>query len=105
MTEEDILRLLDIRIMRISKFDSNKAQDKIEALEGSIEQVKYDLEHLIDFAIAYFTRLKEKYGKGRERQTELRIFDDIEATKVVLRNTKLYVNREEGFVGTSLEKR
>ncbi|OCB78728.1 DNA gyrase/topoisomerase IV subunit A [Flavobacterium crassostreae] len=104
ITEEDILRLLDIRIMRISKFDSNKAQDKIEALEGSIAQVKQDLEHLIDFAIAYFTKLKEKYGKGRERQTELRIFDDIEATKVVLRNTKLYVNREEGFVGTSLKK-
>jgi topoisomerase-4 subunit A len=104
ITEEDILRLLDIRIMRISKFDSNKAQDKIEALEGNIEQVKYDLEHLIDFAIAYFVKLKEKYGKGRERQTELRIFDDIEATKVVLRNTKLYVNREEGFVGTSLKK-
>ncbi len=104
ITEADILRLLDIRIMRISKFDSNKAQDKIEALEGDIEQVKYDLEHLIDFAIAYFTKLKEKYGKGRERQTELRVFDDIEATKVVLRNTKLYVNREEGFVGTSLKK-
>ncbi|MEZ7513847.1 DNA gyrase/topoisomerase IV subunit A [Flavobacterium frigidarium] len=104
VNEEDILRLLDIRIMRISKFDSNKAQDKIEALEGSIEQVKHDLEHLIDFAIAYFVKLKEKYGKGRERQTELRIFDDIEATKVVLRNTKLYVNREEGFVGTSLKK-
>ncbi|CAM2891255.1 DNA gyrase/topoisomerase IV subunit A [Flavobacterium frigoris] len=104
ITEEDILRLLDIRIMRISKFDSNKAQDKIEALEGNIEQVKHDLEHLIDFAIAYFIKLKEKYGKGRERQTELRVFDDIEATKVVLRNTKLYVNREEGFVGTSLKK-
>ncbi|WP_426092063.1 DNA gyrase/topoisomerase IV subunit A [Flavobacterium sp. DSR3-2] len=104
VTEEDILRLLDIRIMRISKFDSNKAQDKIESLEGDIEQVKHNLENLIDFAIAYFTRLKEKYGKGRERQTELRIFDDIEATKVVLRNTKLYVNKEEGFVGTSLKK-
>lgn len=104
VTEEDILRLLDIRIMRISKFDSNKAQDKIESLEGDIEQVKHHLEHLIDFAIAYFAKLKEKYGKGRERQTELRIFDDIEATKVVLRNTKLYVNKEEGFVGTSLKK-
>jgi len=104
VTEDDILRLLDIRIMRISKFDSNKAQDKIGALEGDIEQVKHNLEHLIDFAIAYFTKLKEKYGKGRERQTELRIFDDIEATKVVLRNTKLYVNKEEGFVGTSLKK-
>ena len=104
VTEDDILRLLDIRIMRISKFDSNKAQDKIESLEGDIDQVKHHLEHLIDFAIAYFTKLKEKYGKGRERQTELRIFDDIEATKVVLRNTKLYVNKEEGFVGTSLKK-
>jgi topoisomerase-4 subunit A len=104
ITEDDILRLTEIRIMRISKFDSNKAQDKIEALEGDIEQVKHDLANLIDFAIAFFTRLKDKYGKGRERQTELRIFDDIEATKVVLRNTKLYVNKEEGFVGTSLKK-
>ncbi len=104
ITEDDILRLLDIRIMRISKFDSNKAQDKIEALEGDIEQVKFDLAHLIDFAIAYFTKLKEKYGKGRERLTELRTFDNIEATKVVLRNTKLYVNREEGFIGTGLKK-
>ena len=102
--EDDILRLLDIRIMRISKFDSNKAQDKIEALEGDIEQVKFDLEHLVDFAIAYFTKLKDKYGKGRERLTELRSFESIEATKVVLRNTKLYVNKEEGFVGTGLKK-
>jgi topoisomerase-4 subunit A len=104
ITEEDILRLTEIKIMRISKFDSNKAQDKIDALEGDIKQVKHDLEHLTDFAIAYFTKLKDKYGKGRERQTELRIFDDIEATKVVLRNTKLYVNREEGFIGTGLKK-
>ena len=104
VTEDDILRLLDIRIMRISKFDCNKAQDKIESLESDITQVKYDLEHLIDFAIAYFIKLKDKYGKGKERQTELRSFDTIEATKVVLRNTKLFVNREEGFVGTGLKK-
>ena len=104
VTEEDILRLLDIRIMRISKFDSNKAQDKIEALEGDIEKVKFDLENLTDFAIAYFINLKDKYGKGRERLTELRSFDNIEATKVALRNTKLFVNREEGFVGTGLKK-
>lgn len=104
VTEEDITRLTEIRIKRISKFDIDKAQEKIEALEGDIEQVKYDLEHITDFAIAFFTRLKEKYGKGRERQTELRIFDDIEATKVILRNTKLYVNREEGFIGTGLKK-
>ena len=104
VTEEDITRLTEIRIKRISKFDIDKAQEKIEALEGDIEQVKYDLEHIIDFAIAFFAKLKEKYGKGRERQTELRIFDDIEATKVVLRNTKLYVNRDEGFIGTGLKK-
>lgn len=104
VTEDDIVRLTEIRIKRISKFDIDKAQEKIEALEGDIEQVKYDLDHIIDFAIAFFTKLKEKYGKGRERQTELRIFDDIEATKVVLRNTKLYVNREEGFIGTGLKK-
>ncbi len=104
VTEDDILRLLDIRIMRISKYDSNKAQDKIDALEGDIEKVKHNLEHLTDFAIDYFAKLKDKYGKGRERKTELRIFDDIDSTKVILRNTKLYVNREEGFVGTSLKK-
>ena len=104
VTEEDITRLTEIRIKRISKFDIDKAQEKIEALEGDIEQVKFDLEHITDFAIAFFTRLKEKYGKGKERQTELRIFDDIEATKVILRNTKLYVNREEGFIGTGLKK-
>lgn len=104
VTEEDIVRLTEIRIKRISKFDIDKAQEKIEALEGDIEQVKYDLDHIIDFTITFFTKLKEKYGKGKERQTELRIFDDIEATKVVLRNTKLYVNREEGFIGTGLKK-
>jgi topoisomerase-4 subunit A len=104
VTEDDILRLLDIRIMRISKYDSNKAQDKIDALEGDIAQVKHDIEHIIDFAIAYFTRLKEKYGKGRERQTELRSFENIEATKVVMKNAKLYVNWEEGFIGSGLKK-
>lgn len=104
VTEADIVRLTEIRIKRISKFDIDKAQEKIESLEGEIEQVKYNLQHIIDFAVNYFTGLKERYGKGRERKTELRSFDNIEATKVVLRNTKLYVNREEGFVGTGLKK-
>lgn len=104
VTEEDIVRLTEIRIKRISKFDIDKAQEKIEALEGEIAQVKHHLEHLTDFAISYFQNLKDKYGKGRERKTELRSFDNIEATKVVLRNTKLYVNREEGFIGTGLKK-
>ncbi len=104
VTQEDIVRLTDIKIKRISRFDIDKANQQIEALEGDIEQVKYHLAHLIDFAINYFTSLKEKYGKGRERKTELRSFDTIEATKVVLRNTKLYVNRQEGFFGTGLRK-
>ncbi len=104
ITQEDIERLTEIKIKRISKFDIDKAQQKIEALEDQIAQVKHHLENLIDYAIAYFTRLKKDYGAGRERKTEIRTFDDVDATKVVIRNTKLYVNKEEGFVGTSLKK-
>jgi topoisomerase-4 subunit A len=104
ITVEDITRLTEIRIKRISKFDIDKAQQKIDALEDQIAEVKHHLEHLIEYAIAYFQRLKKDYGEGRERKTEIRIFDDVDATKVVIRNTKLYVNREEGFVGTSLRK-
>lgn len=104
VTQEDLARLTEIRIKRISRFDIDKANQNIESLEDDIEKVKFNLAHLIDFAINYFTTLKEKYGKGRERKTELKSFDTIEATKVVLRNTKLYVNRSEGFFGTSLKK-
>lgn len=104
VTEEDIVRLTEIRIKRISKFDIDKAQQKIDALEDSIAQVKHHLEHLITYAIDYFTRLKKDYGVGKERKAEIRVFDDIEATKVIIRNTKLYVNREEGFIGTSLRR-
>ncbi|WP_300439793.1 DNA gyrase/topoisomerase IV subunit A [Christiangramia sp.] len=104
VTEEDIVRLTEIRIKRISKFDIDKAQQKIDALEGEIAQVKHHLDHIVDFAVDYFKKLKKDYGTGKERKTELRLFEDIEATKVVIRNTKLYVNRAEGFVGTSLKK-
>lgn len=104
VTEEDIVRLTEIRIKRISRFDIDKAQQKIDSLEDSIAQVKHHLEHLIEYAIDYFKRLKKDYGDGKERKTEIRIFDDIEATKVVIRNTKLYVNREEGFIGTSMRR-
>lgn len=104
VTEDDIVRLTEIRIKRISKFDIDKAQQKIDALEDQIAEVKHHLAHLIDYTIAYFTRLKTTYGEGRERKTEIRTFDDVDATKVVIRNTKLYVNREEGFIGTSLRK-
>ena len=104
VTEDDIVRLTEIRIKRISKFDLDKAQQYLDSLEERIAEVKHHLANLIEFAINYFKSLKEKYGKGRERKSEIRIFDDIEATKVVIRNTKLYVNREEGFVGTSLKR-
>ena len=104
ITEDDIVRLTEIRIKRISKFDIDKAQQKIDALEDEISQVKYNLEHLVEFAIAYFERLKKEYGIGKERKTFLRLFDDIIASKVAMRNTKLYVNRKEGFIGTSLKK-
>jgi len=104
ITDEDLQRLTQIPMIRITRFDSFKADENIAKIEEEIAQVKHHLENLIDFAIDYFTKLKEKYGKGRERQTELRNFDTIEATKVVLRNQKLYVNRSEGFIGLGLKK-
>ena len=104
VTDEDVIRLTEIRIKRISKFDLDKAQQKIEALEEELNQVAHDLVHLVDFAIAYFKSLKQTYGDGKERKTELSVFADVDARKVVIRNTKLYVSREEGFVGTSLRK-
>jgi len=104
VTEEDIVRLTEIRIKRISKFDLDKAQQYIESLEGKIEQVKHHLENLIDYAIDYHKKLKEKYGKGRERKTEIRIFDNIDATKVAVANVRFYVDKTEGFIGTSLKK-
>ena len=104
VTEEDIVRLTEIRIKKISKFDIDKAKQHIESLEEKIAAVKNNLNNLIEYAIDYFKNLKTKYGKGKERKTEIRAFEDIVASKVVIRNTKLYVNREEGFVGTSLRK-
>lgn len=104
ITVEDIERLTEIRIKKISKFDIDKAKQFIESLEDKIAGVKHHLNNLIEFAIEYFKSLKEKYGKGKERKTEIRIFDDIEATKVAMNNAKLYVNRAEGFVGTSLKR-
>ncbi len=99
-----MVKLTEIRIKRISKFDIDKAQQKIEALEGEIAEVKNHLVHLVDYAINYFKHLIKTYGKGRERKSEIRIFDDVDARKVVVRNQKLYLNREEGFIGTSLKK-
>ena len=104
ITEEDIARLTEIRIKKISKFDIDKAKQFIEGLEDKIAVVKEYLNNLIQYAIDYFMRLKSAYGKGKERKTEIRIFDDIVASKVAMKNAKLYVNREEGFVGTSLKR-
>ncbi len=104
VTAEDIVRLTEIKIKRISRFDLDKAQQKIEALEGEIAEVQYNLDHLVEYAIHYFEDLKTEFGKGRERKTEMRAFEDIVATKVVIRNNKLYVNRKEGFIGIGLRK-
>ncbi len=104
VTDDDVARLTEIRIKRISKFDKDKADQNILDLEGKIEGVKHHLAHLIDFAVEYFKNIKKKYGEGRERKTEIRLFEDIDATKVAIANAKLYVNREEGFIGTSLKK-
>ncbi|WP_294323953.1 DNA gyrase/topoisomerase IV subunit A [Chryseobacterium sp. sg2396] len=104
VTEEDILRLTEIRIKRISRFDLNKFKENIAALEGKIEQVKHHLANLIQYAIDYYLNIQKKYGKDRQRKTELRIFDTIDATKVAVANEKFYANFEEGFIGTSLKK-
>jgi topoisomerase-4 subunit A len=104
VNEDDIVRLTEIKIKRISKYDAFKADEHIKAIEEELKEIAYHLEHIIEYTVNYYRRLKEKYGKGRERKTELRNFDVIEATKVVVANEKLYVNRIEGFVGTGLKK-
>ena len=104
VVDDDLIRLTEIKIKRISKFDIDKANEKILNLEAQIKKVKSHLDDIINYSIAYFQRLKKDYSKNRERKTEIRIFDDVDAKKVVIRNTKLYVNRVEGFVGTSMRK-
>ncbi len=104
VTEEDIVRLTEIKIKRISKFDGFKADENIVKVEDQIKIVKDNLDHLIEFAIDYFKDLKSKFSEGKERKTEIRVFDSISASKVIVSNKKLYINREEGFVGWSLRK-
>jgi len=104
ITDDDLERLTQIPMIRITNFDTYRAEEQMLKIEADIEEVKNHLAHLVDYAIAHFERLKKTYSKGRERKTEIRVFDTIEATKVVVRNTKLYVNRAEGFVGTGLRK-
>ena len=96
--------MTEIKIKRISKYDLNKAKKNIEDIEAWIEETEFHLANIIDYTINFYKQIKKKYGQGRERKTEIRSFENIEATKVVVRNVKLYVNREEGFVGTSMKK-
>jgi topoisomerase-4 subunit A len=104
ITREDILKLTEKPVRRIYKLDIDDLNNQIKALEADIKQVKHDLANLIDYAVAYYENLLKKYGKGRERKTEIKLFDTIEAKAVAIANTKLYVNREDGFVGTGLKK-
>jgi topoisomerase-4 subunit A len=101
---DDIVRLTEIKIKRISKFDAFKADEYIKNIEEEMKEVNFNLEHIVDYTIKHYEHLKKKYGAGRERKTEIRNFDNIEATKVVVANEKLYVNYEEGFAGTGLKR-
>ncbi len=104
ITKEDILKLTEKPVRRIYKLDIAELNEQVKALEAEIKQVNFNLEHLTEYAIAYYEDLLKKYGKGRERKTEIRLFDTIQAKAVAIANTKIYVNREDGFVGTGLKK-
>lgn len=104
ITRDDVLKLTEKPVRKISRFDIKKADELIKSLEDELQKVRYNLEHLVPYTIRYYEDIRKKYGKGRDRKTELRSFDNIEATMVVVANEKLYVNREEGFVGTGLKK-
>ncbi|TAG11920.1 MAG: DNA gyrase/topoisomerase IV subunit A, partial [Sphingobacteriia bacterium] len=101
---EDILKLTEKPVRRIYRLDINELNEQIKNIEADIKQVSFDLEHLTDFAVAYFDNLLKKYGKGRERRTEIKEFDTIQVKQVAIANTKLYLNRNEGFIGTGLKK-
>jgi len=104
IVREDVLKLCEKPVRKISKFDIKKAEQQIEEIEINIEEVKNHLDHLIEFAINYFRQLKKKYGKEKDRKTEIKNFDNIVASTVAVANQKLYVNKKEGFVGMSLKK-
>lgn len=104
ITEEDIVRLTEIRIKRISKFNSFKADEIMRQLEEEISETEHHLAHLTEFAIDYFQSLLDKYGSGKERKSEITSFDNIEVQQVAVANQKLYVNRKEGFIGYGLKK-
>ena len=101
---EDVERLTEIKIKRITKFDLNRAINEINNLELKIKEIKYNISNLTEYAINYFKNLKKKYGSDKQRKTEIKTFESIDATKVVVANKKLYINRDEGFIGTNLKK-
>jgi len=104
ITREDIIKLTEKPVRRIYKLDIDELNDQIKALEAEIKQVKHDLANLVDFAVAYYENLLKKFGKGRERKTEIKLFDVIQAKTVAIANIKLYVNFADGFIGTGLKK-
>jgi topoisomerase-4 subunit A len=104
ITRDDVIRLTEIKIKRISKYNSFKADELIKSVEEEIEEVKNHLENLIEYSISYFRQIKKKFGKGKERKTEIRNFDTISAIQAAVANQRLYINRAEGFAGTSLRK-
>lgn len=104
ITREDVVKLTEKPVRRIYKLDIDELNQQIKNLEAEIKQTKHDLEHLVEFAIAYYENLLKKYGKGRERKTEIKLFDTIQAKHVAIANAKLYVNRADGFIGTGLKK-
>ncbi len=104
ITRDDIIKLTEKPVRRIYRLDIDELNQQIKNLEAEIKQVKYDLTNLVDFAIAYYEGLLKKYGKGRERKTEIKLFDTIQARHVAIANVKLYVNRADGFIGTGLKK-
>ncbi len=104
ITDDDVIRLTEIRIKRISKYDSFKADELMKSLEEELKQTIHHLKHLTEYAISYYTNLLNKYGKGRERKTEIKSFQSVTATEVIANNQKLYVNRQDGFVGWGLKR-
>mgnify|MGYP003308782854 FL=1 len=104
VTDDDIKKLTEIPIRKISKFDLNKVKDKLDSIEVNIEEVKNNLNHLVEYTIQYFTHLKKNYGKDRKRKTKIDEFDELDKKTISIKNYKLYVNKAEGFVGTSLKK-
>jgi topoisomerase-4 subunit A len=104
VTTEDIVRLTEIRIKRISKFDAFRADEILIKLEEELKEVQHKLDNLIEYAVDYFKDLKKRFGEGKERRTEIKVFDNINASKVIIANKKLYVDKEEGFVGYNLKK-